>query len=422
MTFLNRFSKFRTLPPLFYAYFLYIGIAHLTMKKTVYFIFFILILACSKREDRFPQNDPSGDSQNIATPNDNSDDNSDDSNDATDDNNEPSNLNDLTTDFQSLITQNGFEGAQIAITRNSKLIYLESFGKANLEENILVDENSLFRISSVSKPITLLAISTLVAENKLQLEDLVFGPNSILGEVYGTPPYEANEVMITVSHLIEHRAGFTDNPFDIMFDDIALSQSELIGKVLDERSLTYQPGETYEFSNFGYVLLGRIIEKVSGKTYETFVKDNILSPMGISKMYIANNTTAEAFDNEVRYYSNWIPPYDLNVNRMDSHGGWVASAQSLALLAIFSDGNATVPDIIPSNEAVSYLTHGSWSHDGALPGTTAVMSVGNPTSYIVLLNTGDANFTATIRIISEFMDAKIEGRTAWPTENLFDNR
>lgn len=388
------------------------------MKKICLLIIgLILVTACSKPEDRFPKIEPNGAPQDGVTPDDNTDDNSD-----VTPVNTVSTVAEITSQFETLMAQYGLQGAQIAITRNSKLVYLESFGKADTEEGDLVKENSLFRIASISKPITVMAISNLIADNKLSSEDFVFGPNGILGETYGTPPYEANEQAITVGQLIEHRAGFTDDPSDIMFEDVTLTQSDLIGKVLDERSLAYTPGNTYEYSNFGYALLGRIIEKTSDKTYENYVKQDVLGPMGITNMNIALNSASEAFDKEVRYYSNWTSPYELNINRMDSHDGWVSSAKSLALFAIFSDGNNTVPDLLTSDASLSYLANGSWRHEGALPGTVSVMNVGYPASYVVLLNRGEANFAAMIRIIKEFMDQKIKDTTEWPTENLFDTQ
>ena len=240
------------------------------------------------------------------------------------------NLDDITSGFESLMNIYGIPGAQVAITRFNKIIYLESFGKADIENNIEVHENSVFRIASISKPITLTAISKLVSEGKLHLDDLIFGEESLLGTEFGNLPYEDQEKMITLSHLIEHKAGFSNIPNDIMFDDIALSHTQLINKVLDERSLTFSPGTQYEYSNFGYSLLGRIIEKVSGMTYEDYVKEMVLAPMNITGMNISGNTKNDAYENEVTYYSTWRDPYTMNVSRMDSHGGWVASTKDLA--------------------------------------------------------------------------------------------
>ncbi|NJB72619.1 CubicO group peptidase (beta-lactamase class C family) [Saonia flava] len=329
-------------------------------------------------------------------------------------------LNDITSDFKTLMSDYNIPGAQIAITRNEKLVYLESFGMADLENEIKVDEKSLFRIASISKPITLMAISKLVLENKLKLNEFVFGNGAILGNEYGKLPYEAWEESINISHLLEHKSGFTNDPYDIMFDDVALSHTDLIGKVLDERSLTFQPGTQYEYSNFGYSLLGRIIEKVTGMTYEEYVNNVILKPMGITDMKIGGNTKEEALEGEVVYYSNWFSPYDMNVTRMDSHGGWIASAKSLALLAVQSDTRTAYPDLFRRGEGLDYLISGHWNHNGALPGTITVLYVGSPVSYTVLMNKGDANFQEMIQIIRGFMDRKISDRESWPSIDLFN--
>ncbi|NND78852.1 MAG: beta-lactamase family protein [Maribacter sp.] len=336
-------------------------------------------------------------------------------------NNTEANLDDITSDFESLMTIYDIPGAQIAITRFNKIIYLESFGKADLQNNIAVNKNSVFRIASISKPITLTAISKLVAEGKLQLDDFIFGEESLLGTTYGNLPYEEQEESITLYHLVEHLGGFSNDPYDIMFDDIALTHSDLITKVLDERSLKYSPGSQYEYSNFGYSLLGRIIEKVTGMSYEEYVKEKILAPMNISGMNISGNTKSEAYENEVTYYSNWGDPYSMNVSRMDSHGGWIASTKDLALFAMHSDLQASIPDFLGPDEGLSYLQSSNWNHNGALPGSLTVLQVSYPVSFVVLTNKGESNFQEVIQAIRTFMKDKIENRQAWPNNDVVDD-
>jgi CubicO group peptidase (beta-lactamase class C family) len=242
-----------------------------------------------------------------------------------------------------------------------------------------------------------------------------------LGTSNGNLPYEEDEEMITLDHLIEHMGGFTNNPIDIMFDDNTLSHSDLIGKVLDERSLTHTPGSQYDYSNFGYSLLGRIIEKVTGMTYEDYVKEEILAPMNINGMNIGGNTMSDALENEVAYYSNWADPYAMNVSRMDSHGGWVASTKDLALFAMHTDLEASVPDLLGPEEGLSYLNRSSWNHNGALPGSLTVLQVSYPVSFVVLTNQGESNFQEVIQAIRTFMNDKIENRQEWPNSDVIDD-
>ena len=328
-------------------------------------------------------------------------------------------LEDLTRDFTILMETLNVNGAQVAVVRDEKLVYLRSFGLADAFRGTRVSDNSLFRIGGISKPITLMALSRLVSQGKLSTEDLVFGPEGILGTRYGRLPYEVLEMQITVGHLIEHRAGFADVPYDIMFDDPSLSQADLIGKVLDERSLAFEPGTGYAYSNFGYCLLGRIIEAVSGVSYQQYVFEQVLAPMGISRMQVSRDGRGETAPGEVTYYSRWMSPYDLNVTRMDSHGGWLASAYDLALLAAQSDGGGRFPDLLQTGEGLDYLSGGIWSQNGALPGTTALLRVSSGISYVVLMNRGDENFPEVIQYIANFMNGKTLNRAEWPQLDYF---
>lgn len=328
-------------------------------------------------------------------------------------------LEDITRDFAVLMEILNVNGAQVAVVKDEKLVYLRSFGLADALRGTRVNDNSLFRIGGISKPITLMALSRLVNQGKLRTNDLVFGPEGILGTQYGRLPYQPLEMQITVGHLIEHRAGFTDVPYDIMFDDPTLSQADLIGKVLDERALAFEPGTSYAYSNFGYCLLGRVIEAVSGVSYEQYVFEQVLAPMGISQMQVSRDGRGETTPGEVTYYSSWASPYGLNVTRMDSHGGWLASAYDLALLAAQSDGGGRLPDLLQAGEGLDYLSGGVWNHNGALPGTTALLRVSSGISYVVLMNRGDQNFPEVIQYIANFMNSKTLNRAEWPQVDYF---
>ncbi len=329
-------------------------------------------------------------------------------------------LDDITSGFKTLLTAYGIPGAQIAITRNEKLVYSKAFGLADAAKNIAVNESSLFRIGGISKAITLMALSTLVADKKLKPDDFVFGSGALLGTRYGSLQYEPLVETIKVSDLLEHKGGFADEPNDIMLDVVTLTQEELIGKVLDERSLTYVPGTTYAYSNFGYCVLGRIIESISGKSYEAYVQERLLGPMNLTNMKIGRNTQEEAYPNEVRYYSNWQSPYAMNIGRMDANGGWIASAKSLAFMAVQLDGHGSIPDLFPLEEGLDYLKNGQWNHNGALPGSISILQVGYPISYAVLLNAGDADFQEMIQIVRKFIYDKVNNRTQWPNIDLFN--
>ncbi len=120
-----------------------------------------------------------------------------------------------------------------------------------------------------------------------------------LGSDYPTAPVGVND--ITVRHLLHHTVGVWGNDGnDPMFKQSTYTHSQLIKWTLENYPATSGRG-TYSYSNFGYCLLGRIIEKLSGKSYEQFIKDEVLTPSGITTMQIGGSTLADRKPGEVIY-------------------------------------------------------------------------------------------------------------------------
>ena len=382
------------------------------MKHAFFLVVLIMLLGCSKSSEikessvaptagptQNPSNNTSDDSSNTEV--------------------EEISFELFETKFKSLMAKFVMPGAQVAITKNEKLVYLKSFGFSDKSSNEMVTDGSLFRIASISKPITALAILKLVSQNKLSLTDKVFGASTILGTEYGSLEYSSREERITVLHLLEHKSGFTNDPYDIMFDDISLSHKNLIDTVLDTRDPSSSPGGSYYYSNFGYCVLGRIVEKISGMGYEEYVIEELLKPMGIDNMRIGGNTLNEKYENEVTYTSGWFDPYLMNVSRMDSHGGWIASAKELVKFAVHTDTRPVVKDLLDFGDMQLYFESGNWGHNGALPGTSSIISVGHY-SYAVVFNGGSSNFETVQSQTSSLLTEEIISRTKWPNIDLFD--
>ena len=314
-------------------------------------------------------------------------------------------------------------GVQLAIIKNEKLVYQQSFGLADPANNIAVTNESLFRIASLSKPITAIGILKLVDDTSLSLNQRVFGTGGILGTDYGTTPYGPGIEQITVRHLLEHTSGWVNNPFDPMFANVDFSHSEVISDMLDNRPLETTPGSTFYYSNFGYCVLGRVIEKVTGQSYEEFIKAAVLNPAGISAMELGGNTLEEQFINEVVYLDQeGISPYGtMNVTRMDSHGGWIASATDLARFIAVIDRNSSKTDIV-SASALQELYFGfeNWVFYGSLPGTsTAISRVNDEFSYVVLANTRTIPIKSILDNFNNILREEILARDNWPGYDLF---
>jgi CubicO group peptidase (beta-lactamase class C family) len=282
-------------------------------------------------------------------------------------------------------------GLSVTISRGGRIVHENAIGESDRTADERLATSSLFRIASVTKPITSAAIFTLIEKGQLQLQDRVFGTNAVLGTKYGTPPYRQFVEEITIDHLLTHTCGGWDNNNDDpMFENPAMDHFQLISWTLDTHLLKNAPGSHWAYSNFGYCVLGRVIEQVSGRAYADYVQEAILGPCGVRDMRIAGNTVPQRAANEVVYYGqNGENPYDMNVTRMDSHGGWLATPKDLVLFLSHVDGFKTTPNILKP-ETIRQMTTpsatnshyargwavnnlGNWWHSGSLPGTSTIM-------------------------------------------------
>jgi len=281
-------------------------------------------------------------------------------------------------------------GLSVAIAKNGHLAYQEGFGFADLEKREKLTPRHAFRIASVSKPVTSVGIFSLVEQGKLQLQDRVFGPKGILASDYETlPSTPLND--ITIHHLLTHTCGGWSNAKrDPMFLNTKMNHRELIAWTLKNIPLEQTPGTHYDYSNFGYCLLGRIIEKVAGIPYADAVQKNVLTKCGVDSMRIAGDTLAERAEHEVVYYGqNKENPYSMNIRRMDAHGGWMGTPTDLVKFAIHVDGFDNTPDILRANTLKTMTTPSrvhanyacgwvvnkteNWWHNGSIPGVMTIL-------------------------------------------------
>jgi len=321
-----------------------------------------------------------------------------------------------------LIEKWDMPGGSLAVMRDGEILLARGYGYADTEIKGLVQPDSLFRIASISKPITAATVLKLVEEGKLDLDTPAF---QILDEFHSPEGMNADPRIdeITIRHLLEHAGGWDLSiSFDPMFRTREIAEemgvtapadcSTIIHYMLGQ-PLDFDPGSQYAYSNFGYCVLGRVIEEVSGEPYEAYVRTQILEPMGIEEMRLGHSLAEDHADGEVHYYARepdhtrsvfpefWEPvpwPYGgFYLEAMDSHGGWIASAADLVRIAYaFDDENPQAilsaeslklmisrPEIAIWEGTESYyafgwhvrpsLTNANLWHTGALPGTNAVL-------------------------------------------------
>ena len=281
-------------------------------------------------------------------------------------------------------------GLSIAVGRQGRFLFNQALGLADETTQTPLSTESVFRVASISKSFTAVAIFSLIEQGRLRLTDLVFGEKGTLGFDFGkTLPSPVNE--LTIGHLLTHRCGgWTNKAQDPMFQNPAMNHRELIEWTIQNVPLTEAPGKTYAYSNFGYCILGRVIEKLTALPYQQAVQRDVLAKCGITTMRIAGNTLADKAPGEVTYHDREKDfAYKMNVVRMDSHGGWMARASDLVHFLMRVDGISSPADILRANTikvmttpvspadgyAYGWLAQGGhWWHGGKLPGTATIMS------------------------------------------------
>lgn len=184
--------------------------------------------------------------------------------------------NDATTEriddyIRSEIQKQHIPGIALAVIKDGRVILAKGYGLANVEHQVPVKPETIFQSGSVGKQFTATAVMMLVEDGKINLED------KITKYFTDAPAAWQN---ITVRHLLTHTAGTTDYPNDFDFrrdyaEDDLYKRAQTI-------SLAFQPGEKWSYSNLGYVLLGILIHKVSGKFYGDFLQERIFKPLGMN--------------------------------------------------------------------------------------------------------------------------------------------
>jgi len=310
-------------------------------------------------------------------------------------------IKDIDALIYPFIEKYGIPSASYAIGKNSSesLVYKNASGFAWVETKERATPNHLFRLASMTKQHTAIAIMTLIQQGKMSINDLVFGPTGILKASF--PTVGQLSAKVTVKHLLEHTAGYTGDP---MFT------STYAGYTLDQRiqvmlnSTQSEPGTKYYYYNMGYGVLGKVIEVVSGKDYETYLKE-IYAPIGITRLRLASATTANIpSDEAVCYPQGNSTAYGNEMSVMKAAAGIAVTTDDLFKILYAVDGGAIRQDILsPSIKTLMFTPSDAFSgyakgwrtnhtlfsgfyHGGNLAGTGTFWIYGTEYSVAILLN------------------------------------
>jgi len=371
-------------------------------------------------------------------------------------------LEPLDSTFQRFVKDWRLVGASVAVMKEGKLLYAKGFGKPERKTREPLQPYHQFRLASVSKLITATAIMKLVDDGKLNLNDRVFGKEGILSSAAYSNPYDRRVYDITVEHLLRHVGGWSLLTIgDPMFKPVYISKElgikgppsfDQIASFVLKYRLPYRPGSRYEYSNFGYCVLDRVIETVTNMPYEDYVKYHILLPNDIREMHIGRNMLDDRMSREVVHYddsrSNVREAFDgsgkmvpttygaTDIRTLEGAGGWVASPTELLKLISLVDGYSDQPDIL-SHESILKMVDTdvpgrspigwrkvyddwTWMRTGTLAGSSAiVMRQENGFTWTVLVNTSNwrsRRFNSRVKWMMSETLSKIED---WPERDLF---
>lgn len=312
------------------------------------------------------------------------------------------------------VEQHGIGAAALGIMRNGDIIYEGAAGFMDPGRRVPVASDVMMRIASVTKPITAAAIRKLAADGKLALGDRVFDMGQAGGGLLSLEPFprpgDPALGQITVEHLLRHRAGWDrDIAPDWVFREIAIAaemsvrsppgRENMVRYILGQ-PLQFRPGTRRAYSNIGYLVLGLIVEKVSGQDYLSYVRENIFAPLGVPVGdVILGRTFPRDRDPREPWYQgpigarNVFDPSGPRVPWPDGgwhheakvgHGGLVASTRALLE---FLDAYQVAGDDIGSPRSKPEAAGWHWYHTGNLAGTNALAyQRGSGINYVVLFN------------------------------------
>ena len=353
----------------------------------------------------------------------------------------------------------GIRGGSFALMRNDSLLYAKGYGFANTQDSIPCEVRNIFRVASVSKLLTAVAVMHLEETGQLSTQDFVFGEDGILNDSLFLDYRDKKIKLITVEHLLRHTSGFSNPHGDAAFNmelvaqfldkPLPLSMDDMVLYATKNR-LRAVPGGRFNYSNLGYIVLSKVIEKVSGIPYETYIKDSILAPIGCYDIHLANNYSDGFRENEVTYYevkeAEPVPAYDgsdtlvmkslggNDVRGLYGAGGWVASPVELLKL-VSAINKCPVREDFLTPESIDFMTpYGKnakpagwasssakfWLRSGSMSGTSALIKAQKDGySWVFISNSSSWNGPGLARQMNREITQALRKVKKWPETDYF---
>ena len=306
--------------------------------------------------------------------------------------------------LDDLEKHNKFMGS-VAVAKNGAIVYSKAVGYSDVEKGIRANEDSKYRIGSISKTFTAVLVMQAVEQGKLKLDTRL---NTFF-------PTIKNADKITISHLLNHRSGihsFTDDDSYLEWNTQAKTEKEMLA-IIEKGNSLFAPDSKAQYSNSNYVLLSYILEKVYKESFGSILQKNIAKPIGLKNTYLAK--TIDVYDNEVKSYTytgNWKLESETDPSIPLGAGAIVSNPQDIILFsnALF-EGKLLQPSSLEYMKTLKdnygsglfkYPFNGKfgYGHTGGIDGFSSIFTYfeNDKITYVMTSNGANTN-TNTISLV-----------------------
>jgi N-acyl-D-amino-acid deacylase len=366
----------------------------------------------------------------------------------------------LDTAMLEIMERHGIPGAAFAVAKDGKLLLAKGYGWSNVANGSAAQPSTLFGLASLSKPITAVATLKLVEQGKLKLDDPVRGFLKDLKPPSDVTRVDPRLADVTVRQCLNHSGGWDRvvagdpcnwEPMICRHYNVKppLSARQFLEFMIGQ-PLQFKPGTDQKYSNIGYIILGEIIARVSGQTYDRFIAENILKPMGIKRAGLHGFDGKYTPEEAVRCLAGtFIALPAMLLPMINAAGGWSASVVDMARFMCNLDGTrgepvlgekmrqemlALPPDPLKPRDNGTWFGLGwdsvlvkdrtvGYFKDGSYQGMRTYMKrLPNGVNWVLLFNASMEFEQQDLRIATaaiQDVHQMVEGQTKYPDVDLF---